>query len=324
MGRGLADRFEVDSLPSVLRTIVVGVDFSKATPMAMRAVDEIAAAYDAKRVHLVHVLPIPDGIVPLPKEVIESARARARDRLEGLQLSNARRVTREIRSGVPAQQLVAAGDQVGADVIVVSGRGHGVLAEMFLGSVASSLIRVARCPVLVVHGPLNAQFETIVAAVDLSLVSRNVLDSAFRLGAAQTSGKGASRVQVLSLYEHPFLSSSRDALLPRALSPEEIEALGEEHRKHVMELVARVPSHGVDVDVEVMSKAPAANVIVDVASMVDAKLIVLGTSGQGAWHRMILGSTSNYVLNRAPCPVLVVPHELRERTTQDLPSPMPV
>ncbi|MEM1024459.1 MAG: universal stress protein [Myxococcota bacterium] len=306
----------------MLRTIVVGIDFSKATPVALEAVGRIAEAYEAKRVHLVHVLPLPDGIVPIPKEVSESARARARDRLATLELDNVHPVTREIRSGIPARELVAAAEQVGADVIVVAGRGHGVLAEMFLGSVASSLIRVASCPVLVVHGPVDAQFERIVAAVDLSPVSLNVLDSAFRLGAPQSSGKPGSRVQVLSLYEHPFLSSSKDALLPRAVTPEEVEALGETHRQHVVELVGRVPTHGVEVDVEVMSKAPAANVIIDVASMVGAQLIVLGTSGQGAWHRMILGSTANYVLNRAPCPVLVVPHEVRERTTQDLPAPM--
>jgi nucleotide-binding universal stress UspA family protein len=43
----------------------------------------------------------------------------------------------------------------------------------------------------------------------------------------------------------------------------------------------------------------------------DADMIVLGARGAGGFARLIMGSTSSQVVQHAPCPVLVVPHEDR-------------
>jgi nucleotide-binding universal stress UspA family protein len=299
----------------VLRNIVIGIDFSKASIEGLAAASRIAEEYESKRLHLVHVVSLPGGVLPMPKDLEEAARSRAQERLDELEVAPGLWVTREVRVGIPARQLVAAAEHIGADLVMVAGQGHGVLAGI-LGSVASSLIRISHCPVLILRGEQLRRFDDVVAAIDLSAISRNVLDCAFRVAARQQG-----RVMVLSLYEHPLLKAQPDGILPRAVTTEDIEVQGAQQRKEVVDLIAKVPSHGVDVQVEVMSKAPAANVIVDVARMTEADLIVLGTSGQGAWHRMILGSTANHVLNRAPCPVMVVPHEVLEEAP--LPAGLP-
>ncbi len=46
--------------------------------------------------------------------------------------------------------------------------------------------------------------------------------------------------------------------------------------------------------------------IVTVGAEISADLIVMGTHGRGGWDRLVLGSTAEYVLRRAPCPVLTV------------------
>ena len=46
--------------------------------------------------------------------------------------------------------------------------------------------------------------------------------------------------------------------------------------------------------------------LVEVARKKDADVIVMGTRGMGKLARTFLGSVSNYVLNHAHCPVLVV------------------
>lgn len=306
------------------KTLVLGIDFAATTDELLHMAAELADLYEAHRVHLVHVVSLPTAVLPglsLTPDTAEGMKKKAQERLEGLSLGEGNlTVTREVRTGAPARELAHAAQAVHADLILVAGRNHGMLTEMFLGSVASSLIRVARCPVLMMAGVQpKARFQEILAAVDLSPISLPVLENAFRV-----ASRNQAHVRVLSLFEHPLLKADAETMLPRALNSADIESLGEEHRKAVEELLARIPIQGARVDVEVMSKAPAANAIVDVAKFTEADLIVLGTSGQGGWHRMILGSTANFVLNRAPCPVLVVPHEVTEKAPQSAGAAIPV
>jgi nucleotide-binding universal stress UspA family protein len=50
----------------------------------------------------------------------------------------------------------------------------------------------------------------------------------------------------------------------------------------------------------------AATVILDVAESRQPDVIILGARGLGVWSRLILGSTSMAVVQRAKCPVLVI------------------
>jgi len=49
--------------------------------------------------------------------------------------------------------------------------------------------------------------------------------------------------------------------------------------------------------------------ICDVATEVDAEVVVLGSHGHGWLQRVLLGSVSHYVLQHAPCPVLIMRQE---------------
>ena len=57
---------------------------------------------------------------------------------------------RRLASGFPAERLADLADEEEAELIVVGSRGRGAFKAAFLGSVSTSLIGVARCPVLVV------------------------------------------------------------------------------------------------------------------------------------------------------------------------------
>ena len=62
---------------------------------------------------------------------------------------------------------------------------------------------------------------------------------------------------------------------------------------------------GIDVRFLVWTGA-AAESIIDAAESEAADLIVVGSHGRGRLGRLILGSVSEEVTRRAPCPVLVV------------------
>jgi nucleotide-binding universal stress UspA family protein len=57
---------------------------------------------------------------------------------------------RRVIAGFPAERLADLADDEDAELIVVGSRGRGRFKAAFLGSVSSSLVGVARCPVLIV------------------------------------------------------------------------------------------------------------------------------------------------------------------------------
>jgi len=58
---------------------------------------------------------------------------------------------RLIEEGVPAEQIVAAADEIDASLIVIGASGGGGLRRLLLGSVAEDVLRAAPCSVLVVR-----------------------------------------------------------------------------------------------------------------------------------------------------------------------------
>ena len=138
----------------------------------------------------------------------------------------------------------------------------------------------------------------ILAAIDLSEVSADVLASSMEIASA-----AAGSVTVVSVLE---------AGLPQALLPSD-----DEQSAMVDSLIEPAKTPGVDVRREITKDVAPAKVIVDRARDIGADLIVVGSSGHGAWQRMVLGSTIGRVLDRSTCPVLVVPAAASERGRRD-------
>ena len=66
----------------------------------------------------------------------------------------------ELLLGNPADEIVAFGDAIDADLIVVGSRGYGAIASALLGSVSRAVLHESRRPVLVVRGaPVHAEVE---------------------------------------------------------------------------------------------------------------------------------------------------------------------
>lgn len=141
------------------RTIVVGVDGAEAGAAALRwAVRQ--AARDGSVVKAVAVRqPVlvapatslafqPHGTRTVPDEHLAE---RLRDAVESARqgMVDPPEIIEVMVTGDPATEL--ARQSVGADVLVVGSHEHGPLAEVFLGSVASDVLRHAECPVTVIN-----------------------------------------------------------------------------------------------------------------------------------------------------------------------------
>jgi nucleotide-binding universal stress UspA family protein len=145
------------------RAIVCGVDGSPDSEAALAVAAGLADRVGARLIvaNVVEHIPSPYATVgalgPAPV-VQEPPGAALRDRVEAGERLLAKlaeeahldAAERRVLTGLAAERLADLADELDAELIVVGSRGRGAFKAAFLGSVSTSLIGVARCPVLVV------------------------------------------------------------------------------------------------------------------------------------------------------------------------------
>ena len=145
------------------RRILVALDDADITPAVLRWAQFLGRHFDAKvtAVHVIgsavlsHVLSVraATGDQISDQAVVSTEFRNEADRWMqslldmGLESS---RVDSEVLFGEAGQEIVAAAERLGSEMIVMGSRGAGSLGKRVLGSVASEVLRAAGCPVLVV------------------------------------------------------------------------------------------------------------------------------------------------------------------------------
>ncbi len=176
-------------------------------------------------------------------------------------------------------------------LLVVGSQGLDALDRFMLGSVSTTLIHRATCPVLVVKADA-APLRRITLATDGSRASANAL--AFVLTKFQpdrSAGKGGlAPIHVSVIHVMPFIKY-----------PEVKEA----GRRLVDQSVRKLIKAGFTAE-PVWQLGKPAEKIMNVAAKHQADLIVMGAQGLGAIARFLLGSVSTRVVQQANCSVLVV------------------
>ncbi len=151
-------------------TIVVGADFSETSDEAL---DEAFHAAHAREHAEVHVLNVeldlatharvahlerewaPEADPPSPVSNLDRLEAHVVARLHRFTadhgLPRFARLVSHFRLGSAAEQLVQLAADLDADLIVVGTQGRHGVQRLLIGSVAERVIRLARCPVLVVR-----------------------------------------------------------------------------------------------------------------------------------------------------------------------------
>lgn len=143
------------------KTIVVPIDFSDES---VRALDEaLEMVVSPSQVHVVHVMhDCNPGITEIPlgaseREVRATQIAQAlRSRLSAHKYDDV-----EIRAcyGDPGIEIVKFAQHVKADLIVMPSHGRGGLSRLLIGSVAERVVRLARCPVLILRTVRSCESE---------------------------------------------------------------------------------------------------------------------------------------------------------------------
>jgi nucleotide-binding universal stress UspA family protein len=145
----------------------------------------------------------------------------------------------------------------------------------------------------------------ILCPVDFSDASTHAVEQATVLG-----GGYRSRITALHVLE-PSMRDMTGVDIP----PKGSAAVGA-LRDKASEAFAAATAQGLEVDVVIDVGSPA-DIILEHAKGLPADLIVMGTHGTSGFQRLVLGSVTERVLRRAPCPVLTIPP--RAESSSELP-----
>jgi nucleotide-binding universal stress UspA family protein len=293
----------------MIRNVLVPLDGSplsdRAIPLAVRV-----ARFHGARLTLLSVYET-RGLLPPPTMAIAEAAVdtgeheRVERRLERI----ARRIMRAapvhvghvVRQGVVIDEIVAAVDALGSDLIVMNTHGRGGIARAWLGSVTDGLLRRVHIPVLLQRGALTSgvqgdaslPFARVLVGLDGSAESEAALEDVIHL-----LGDSASELSLLHVI----------APAPVMLANLQDQTAIDQIRAQYLEpLASRWRTTSRSVHVDAISHNSAARALLDHAQHVKADLIVVRTHGRRGVARTILGSVADKIIRVSRVPVLVVP-----------------
>ena len=268
-----------------LERILVSVDFGDPSIVAARWTAEHFAP-DAEII-LAHVIEPPPATrsnvmrFPSAETIVTKAHVDVDRRLQEMRRSlEPARARAEIRVGAPYDELAQLAITTRADLIVVGRQDLTSSGWARIGTTAQRILRKSTVPILLVAGAAHHPPRHVLVAIDESAATDDVL----RWG---------------SFVSHRF---SAKATVVHAASvddpPEEDTWVTKEIRK--------LPGAAkMDQRITRSAVRPADAIIAEARSL-GSELIVIGSRGAGAAHKLLFGSVAESVLLTSPCPVLVV------------------
>lgn len=296
--------------------VLCPVDFSECSEHALRHGAAVARWYGAQ-MRALHVFPIAPPVTMLPplaspppifaltpddrKHILDHMRqlvtqAGGRDDVE-LLVQEAPNIANEILDHAQAWN---------ADLLVIGNHGFSGVTRLVLGSVAEKVLRLSKCPVMVVpHGadrpapPGDVEFDRILCAVDFSETSQQALAVALSMAA-----EAGAHVTLLNAIEMP--PELRETPTSYDFSVDAVRARAE--AAQLQRLQGLIPNEVSDYCTVEMSvvEGKASREILRMAAAQKSDLIVMGVQGRRALDIAVFGSNAHDVVRHAACPVLIV------------------
>lgn len=308
-----------------IKNVLVPTDFSAGSLQALVHALPLTKSFGAN-LHLVHVseldYPLSNmaGVpIVLPERDTCSLLRRDLQRVARKHAISLNEENIHILKGRPFEEICRLAREKAIDLIVMSTRGNTGFKHFALGSTAEHVVRYSPCPVLVMHPadgqdngsrktekrPLN--FKRIIVPIDFSGCSLKGLDYA----KAFAKRFGSELILFNSVALHYYFPGDEYARydVPKLVMRSEHSA-----REQMGQLIKKTDWKGVKVTPS-FQIGHAGDQICTEAIDQDADVIVTSTHGITGFKHMLVGSTAEYVVRHALCPVLVVPSHERPAST---------
>ncbi len=283
-------------------TIAVGVDGSASSEHALAFAIEQAVA-EQRPLTLVHALarggaesdradpgaPVDSGTAPPPAQrMLVACREVVERRASGLEVHEL------VQVADPRNLLLSAARA--ASLVIVGSRGRGPAHSLLLGSVGLAVTRHAACPVVIVRpGNPGLVRQGVLVGADGTERSREVVEFAFR----QASLRDLPLTVVHAYWDVPSTIAAARFERGEGEGPEVQRLLMADAVSGLRESYPDVP-----VRTELAQGLPD-ECLLRIGQHMD--LVVVGSHRDGAASEVLFGSVAASVVERATCPVAVVP-----------------
>jgi nucleotide-binding universal stress UspA family protein len=272
---------------------LVGLDNRAGGRDALELTRVFASAGDSVlAVTVLYTGPLPLEYALLHEEEADEATPifdEARAKLPDLEIE-----TRAYGGGSPAAILIATAEREAVDAIVVGSPHRGPIGRVMIGSVATSLLNGAPADVAVAPAGYaeseQGAIREIAVGYDGSAEAKLALRHAESL-ALRTNG----RIHLVTVVTMPIAAT---AMAPQSYHPQVPADPERVITEGVHSIDDKLAATGVRLDGD-----PAAELLKKCEDGID--LLVLGSRGYGPMARVLLGSVSRRLVQKAPCPVLV-------------------
>ena len=300
-----------------IRNVLVPVDFSAPSLSAVQFALPLIAKFGAQ-LHLVHVFgrefPI-TTLVAMPLvftelEIDRSVHWHLKDVAKKYSIALPAENLHALK-GQPFEGICRLARDIKIDLIVLATRGNTGLKHLLIGSTAERVVRYSPCRVLVTRdrdlSSRATSFRKILVPIDFSECSMKGL--AYAKAFAK---EFKSRLVLLNSVHFQYYVASDE--YGRYDLPRLMQSVEKTAREQMRDLVEKTDWGGLQVETSLQT-GHAGQQICDGARDCAADLIVTSTHGRTGFKHVLLGSTAEYVVRHAHCPVLVVPSHERPALT---------
>jgi len=212
-----------------------------------------------------------------------------------------------ITVGKPADEISRAVEEKDIDLVITATRGRAGLKRIILGSVTERLMRTLTCPLLVVNSPEHK----FVSTADQAIKIKKIL-----VGCDFSPDSGQALKHALSLAQEFQAELHLAHVIEPPTQPDlhkEDTPVSEEIQQDYRDLLTRKLREMVPAEARLwctpqtgLLEGQPYEEIVAYAESKNIDMIVLGVRGHGLVKTLFLGSTTDRVVRRSPCPVLSV------------------
>lgn len=199
-------------------------------------------------------------------------------------------------TGDAAEEIVAFADEVDAALIVLGTHGRTGLDRVFNGSIAETVLRKSRCPVMTIKDADKAlearKLNKVLVPVDFSVYGYAAVDFASRLATTTNANLTICHVD--------------ESDTPNQRFPHDRPEWSQHETSVWDQLKKFVPTcPSISFKHKLLKGRPGAEII-EYANSKKYDYIVIGTHGRSGVSRTIMGSVAEYVLRHSDCPVITV------------------